>query len=30
VSEYRMTPADVVGKIRIWRLGTLMPCCAFL
>jgi hypothetical protein len=30
VSQYRMTPADLVGKLRISRLGTLMPCCAFL
>jgi hypothetical protein len=29
-SQYRMTPADLVGKLRIVRLGTLMPCCAFL
>ncbi len=30
VSQYRMTSVNLVGKLRILLLGTLLPCCAFL
>ena len=28
--QFQMTLTNLVGKLRISRLGTLMPCCAFL